>query len=112
MKELISWQNFEQIDFRVGTIVSATDFPEARKPAYILQVDFGAELGIKKSSAQITEQYNKNELVGLQVLAIVNFPPKQIGPIQSQCLVCGFYTSKGVVLASPTTAIENGSVLG
>lgn len=112
MKAEITWQDFEKIDFRCGTILSAEQFPEAKKPAYILQIDFGHEIGIKKSSAQITELYSTQELIGMQVLAVVNFMPKQIGPIISECLVCGFYTKQGVVLATATTQILNGSSLG
>ena len=112
MKPTISWNDFEKIDFRCGTIIQAEIFKEAKKPAYILHVDFGEELGVKKSSAQITELYQPEDLVGMQVLAVVNFVPKQIGPIQSQCLVCGFYTPNGVVLANPQQQITNGSQLG
>lgn len=108
----ISWDDFQKVELRVGTIIEARDFPEARKPAYILHVDFGDEIGIKKSSAQITALYSKEELVGKQVIAVVNFPPKQIGPIQSECLVTGFYNSEGeVVLAVPDRAIQNGAKL-
>ena len=112
MKEIIGWEDFEKIDFRCGTIISVEEFPEAKKPAYILHIDFGEKIGRKKSSAQLTEIYTKEELIGKQVLAIINFPKKQIGPIKSQCLVCGFYSDKGVVLAGPATAVENGCQLG
>lgn len=112
IKPEITWQDFDKIDFRCGTITEASVFAEARKPAYILHIDFGEEIGIKKSSAQITDLYKPEELVGKQVLAVVNFPPKQIGPIKSECLICGFYTENGVVLAKPTTPIKNGSSLG
>ncbi len=109
----ISWSEFEKVELRVGTIVQAEEFPEARRPAYILQVDFGAELGIKKSSAQITAHYQAKDLVGKQVIAVINFPDKQIGPIMSQCLVTGFYDKDGgVVLAVPDKPIENGAKLG
>ncbi|HEY1080610.1 MAG TPA: tRNA-binding protein, partial [Prosthecobacter sp.] len=84
--ETIEWADFAKVELRVGRIVSAQPFPEARKPAYILQVDFGPELGIKKSSAQITQLYNPSDLEGKLVVAVVNFPKKQIGPIQSECL--------------------------
>ena len=107
----IAWQDFERIDLRCGTIVEAAAFPEARKPAYQLTIDFG-ELGLKTSSAQITENYSLNELIGMQILAVVNFPPKQIGPFMSECIVCGFYTDKGVVLAIPSQTIKNGDRLG
>lgn len=108
----ISWSDFEKVELRVGTVVSAEDFPEARNPAYILKVDFGPDIGVKKSSAQITHLYSKEELVGKQVVAVVNFPPKQIGPIRSECLVTGFYNSDGhVVLAVPDREIDNGARL-
>lgn len=109
----ISWQDFQKIEFRLGTIIKAEDFPEARNPAYILHVDFGEELGIKKSSAQITDHYQKQELIGKQVMAVVNFRPKQIGPIMSECLVTGFYKEDGsVVLAVPDKPAPNGARLG
>jgi len=109
----ISWQDFQKIELRAGTIISAEDFPEARNPAYILQVDFGADLGIKKSSAQITDNYSKTELIGKQVLAVLNFPTKQIGPIMSECLVAGFYKEDGsIVLAGPDKILNNGAKLG
>lgn len=112
MKE-ISWKEFEQVELRVGTIVSAEDFPEARKPAYKLEVDFGSEIGIRKSSAQITHHYTKEQLVGKQVLGVVNFPEKQIGPFMSQCLVTGFYDENGhVILAVPDHEVKNGKKLG
>ena len=111
--ESISWQDFEKIKLRVGTIVDVEDFPKARNPAYILHVDFGAEIGVKKSSAQITVHYNKEELLNKQVIAVVNFPPKQIGPIMSECLVTGFYDPSGdVILAVPDRVIQNGAVFG
>jgi tRNA-binding protein len=105
----ISWQEFEQVDLRVGTIVSAEVFAEARQPAYILHVDFGADLGVLKSSAQITDLYQPDALVGQQVIGVVNFPPKQIGPIQSQCLITGLPQSDGsVVLVQPDRQVSNG----
>ena len=108
----ITWDDFQKVELRVGTIIEASDFPEARKPAYILQVDFGGELGVKKSSAQITDLYAKEDLVGKQVIAVVNFPPKQIGPIRSECLVTGFYNADGqVVLAVPDQSLQNGARL-
>ncbi|MDP6973933.1 MAG: tRNA-binding protein [Gammaproteobacteria bacterium] len=108
----ITWQDFEKIDIRVGTIIKTEDFPEARKPAYILHVDFGSEIGIKKSSAQITSLYTKEQLVNKQVMGVVNFHPKQVGPIMSECLVLGFYNQdKSVVLAVPDMPVDNGARL-
>ena len=109
----ISWKDFEQVEIRVGTVIQVDDFPEARKPAYILRVDFGPEVGVRKSSAQITQIYSKEELLGRQVVGVVNFPPKQIGPLRSECLVTGFYRADGnVVLAIPEREVPNGSKLG
>jgi len=108
---MISYDDFLKVDLRVGTIVAAETFPEARKPAYKLTVDFG-ELGLKRSSAQITKVYALEELIGKQVVAVVNFPPKQIGPFISECLVCGFDRAPGeVVLAQPGQPVPNGSRL-
>lgn len=109
----ISWEDFEQVELRAGTVLEVQDFPEARKPAYKLSIDFGGEIGIRKSSAQITSLYTQEELVGRQVVAVVNFPPKQIGPFMSECLVCGFYKEDGsVVLAIPSMDVPNGAKLG
>ena len=111
--DTIDWNDFAKVELRVGTVVEVEDFPEARKPAYILHVDFGEEIGLRKSSAQITEVYARDELVGRQVVGVVNFPPKQIGPIRSQCLVTGFYREDGaVVLAVPDQPVPNGAKLG
>lgn len=109
----ISWDEFQKIDIRVGTIIDVQDFPEARNPAYKLKVDFGTEIGVKKSSAQITDLYSKDELLGKQVLGVVNFPPKQIGPFMSECLVTGLYRPDGkVVLSTTDKSVPNGSKLG
>ena len=108
----ITFDEFLNVDLRVGKIVSADEFPEARNPAYILHVDFGEEIGIKKSSAQITELYGRDELVGKLVVAVVNFPAKQIGPIRSECLVTGFHDSDGnVALCVPDKSVPLGSKL-
>lgn len=108
----ISWEEYTNIELRVGTILSAQEFKKARKPAYILQVDFGEEIGIKKSSAQITAHYTAESLIGKQVIAVVNFPKKQIGPIMSECLVTGFYDKDGgVILAVPDKKVEDGKKL-
>ena len=110
--ELIEWSEFQKVELRIGTIVTVDDFPEARKPAYILHVDFGDKIGIKKSSAQITDIYNKDQLIGKQVMAVVNFPAKQIGPIMSECLVTGFPREDGaIVLATPDLNVPNGTKL-
>jgi tRNA-binding protein len=109
---MISWQDFEKVDIRCGTITAAADFPNAKKPAYQLTIDFG-ELGIKKSSAQITAVYNTAELIGRQVIAVVNFPPKQIANFFSECLVLGLYNeNNNVVLLHPSQPVKNGSKLG
>lgn len=103
------FDTFLKVDIRTGTILSAEDFPEARKPAYKLMIDFGDEIGIKKSSAQITDMYEKDDLVGKQVAAVVNFPPRQIGPIRSEALTLGFHNAAGhVVLFSPDSDVPNG----
>lgn len=110
--EDISWADFEKVELRVGTILSAADFPEAKIPAYKVTVDFG-EFGIKKSSARITALYTKEELVGKKVIGVINFPIKKIGPFESEVLICGFYREDGsVVLAVPDKEIGNGAKLG
>jgi tRNA-binding protein len=108
----ITWKDFEKVDIRIGTIVEVENFPEARNPAFILHVDFGVEIGLKKSSSQITDLYTKDQLQGKQVMAVINFEPKQVGPIMSECLVLGFYRSdNSVVLATNDLPINNGSRL-
>lgn len=112
IKPEISWQDFEKIDIRSGTIISVSDFPGARNPSYQLEIDFG-DLGIKKSSAQITELYKKEDLMGKQILAVVNFPKKQIANFFSECLVLGIYgENKEVTLLSASLPVKNGSVVG
>lgn len=109
---MISYNDFTNVDIRVGTILSAETFPEARKPAYKLTIDFGLEIGIKKSSAQITHHYSIDQLVGKQIIAVVNFAPKQIGPFISEVLVLGLSDDQGnVVLVMPTKAVANGKRL-
>ncbi|HEX4372819.1 MAG TPA: tRNA-binding protein [Puia sp.] len=109
---IISWDDFEKIDIRAGTIIEVNDFPKAKKPSYQLTIDFG-ELGIKKSSAQITDLYKKEELTGRQVIAVINFAPKQIANFFSECLVLGVYTDKKeVVLLQPQQQVINGSKIG
>jgi tRNA-binding protein len=109
----ITWQNFEAVEMRAGTIIDVAEFPEARKPAYKITVDFGPETGIKRTSAQVTSLYSKDELVGRQVLGVVNFPPKRIGPMLSEFLLAGFYRHDGaVVLAVPERPVQNGARLG
>ena len=111
MKE-INWDEFEQVELRTGTIIKAEAFPEARRPAYKLTIDFGPEIGIRKSSAQITELYSLEELTGKQIVGVVNFPRKQIGPFMSECLVTGFADAENrIVLAVPDTPVDNGQKL-
>jgi len=108
----ITWNDFEKIEMRVGTIIEANDFPEARKPAYQLTIDFGVEIGIKKSSAQITKRYSTEKLIGKQVIAVMNFPKKQIGKFMSECLVLGSINEDEVVLLSSDLVVENGLRIG
>jgi tRNA-binding protein len=108
----ISYDDFSKVDIRVGRITQVLDFPEARKPAFKLLIDFGPEIGVKKSSAQITEHYSKDELLGKQVLAVVNFPPRQIGPFMSEVLTLGVPDANGkVVLITPTEGVPLGGKL-
>ncbi len=110
--ETISWEDFEKVELRAGTIVAVDDFPGAKKPAYKLSIDFG-ELGIKKSSARIVDLYTKEQLIGKQVFCVVNFPKKKIGPFESEVLTTGFYRDNGhVVLAVPEQPVPNGAKLG
>ena len=109
---MISWDDFEKIDIRAGTILEVRDFEKAKKPAYQLKIDFG-ELGIKNSSAQITTLYTKESLIGMQVVAIINFPPKQIANFFSECLVLGVYNQQNeVVLLNPSLPVNNGNKIG
>lgn len=109
----ISWADFEAVELRVGTVIAAETFPEARRPAYKVTVDFGPEIGVRRSSAQVTTLYTPEELVGRQVVGVVNFPPKQVGPMMSEFLLTGFYREDGaVVLAVPERAVPNGAKLG
>ncbi len=104
----LSWADFEKVEMRVGTIVEAHDFPEARNPSYQLLIDFGSDIGLRKTSAQITLLYSKEELVGKQVVAVINFPKKQIANIMSECLVLGAVDGKKVTLLEPGRKVENG----
>jgi tRNA-binding protein len=111
--ENISWPEFEKVEMRVGTILEVHDFPEARKPAYQLTIDFGSDLGIRKTSAQITKRYQKEDLMNRQIVAVVNFPKKQIGKFMSECLVLGAVGVNGdVILLAPDFKIENGLQIG
>lgn len=109
----LSWSEFEKVEMRIGTILEANDFPEARKPAYQLTIDFGTEIGIRKTSAQITKRYQKSDLVGRQIVSVVNFPKKQIGKFMSECLVLGAVGEEGeVILLSTDFKVENGLKVG
>ncbi|MEZ0450421.1 tRNA-binding protein [Sphingobacterium thalpophilum] len=112
MSSVITWAEFERVDLRVGTVLEVQDFPKARKPAYQLKIDFGSEIGILQSSAQITVHYTKEELLGKQVVAVVNFPKKQIANFFSECLVTGFADEKGdIILTSVDKKLPNGAKL-
>lgn len=109
----LTWNEFERTDMRVGTIIEVNDFPEARKPAFQLTIDFGVEIGIRKSSAQITKRYQKEDLINKQIVAVVNFPKKQIGKFMSECLVLGAMGEEGdVILLAPDFKIPNGLRIG
>lgn len=110
--EQINWNDFEKVEMRVGTIIQVNDFPEAKKPAFQLIIDFGEELGIKKSSAQITKRYQKNDLIGKQIIAVVNFPKKQIANFRSECLVLGSVNGDDVVLLTSDFVVKNGLRIG
>lgn len=110
--ETINWQDFEKVELRAGTIIEVNDFPKARKPSYKILIDFGAEIGIKRSSAQITKLYTKEELLGKQVICVTNFPPRQIADFMSEVLTTGFILADGeVVLSEPQQKVPNGSLL-
>jgi len=109
----LTWNEFERTDMRIGTIIEVNDFPEARKPAFQLTIDFGSEIGIRKSSAQITKRYQKEDLINRQIVAVVNFPKKQIGKFMSECLVLGAVGEEGdVILLAPDFKIPNGLRIG
>ncbi|MBI5227121.1 tRNA-binding protein [Candidatus Micrarchaeota archaeon] len=107
----ITWGDFEKVELRIGRVVKVEDFPEAKKPAYKLEIDFGPAIGLKKSSAQLTKLYSKEQLLGRLVLCVINFPIKQIANFHSECLTTGFVTEKGVVLAMPEQDVPLGSKL-
>jgi tRNA-binding protein len=110
---MITWDHFEAVEMRAGTVVKVEAFPEARKPAYKVTVDFGPEIGLRRTSAQVTTVYAPSDLVGRQVMGVLNFPPKQIGPFRSEFLLAGFYRHDGaVILAVPERDVQNGARLG
>ena len=109
----LDWETFQKVDIRIGTILEALPFPKAKRPAYRLTIDFGDDIGILRSSAQITSHYTLSDLVGKQVAAVVNFPPKQVSNFMSQCLILGAYDENGmVVLLKPDQSVRNGSKVG
>ena len=112
MNNDLKWSEFARVDMRVGTIISVSDFPEARKPAFQLHIDFGEELGVRKTSAQITKKYERQELVGKQVIAVVNFPKKQIANFMSECLLLGAVDGEEVTLLNPDLPVPNGLRIG
>lgn len=112
MNEIISWNDFIKVDMRVGTIIEVRDFPEARNPAYQVKIDFGQEVGVRKSSAQITALYAKEALLGKQVIAVINFPKKQIANFMSECLILGAVDGKDVILLKPDSSVPNGLKIG
>ncbi len=110
---MLSWEEFEKVEMRIGTILEVNDFPEARKPAYQLTIDFGSEIGVKKTSAQITKRYTKEDLIGKQIVAVVNFPKKQIGKFMSECLVLGSVgEDNDIVLLSSDQKVADGLRIG
>jgi len=112
MNNDLKWSEFERVDMRVGTIISVSDFPEARKPAFQLNIDFGDAIGIRKTSAQITKRYQRQELVGKQVIAVVNFPKKQIANFMSECLLLGAVEGEEVTVLNPDLPVPNGLRIG
>ena len=113
MNDTITWEQFTAVEMRAGTIIAVEEFPEARKPAYRITVDFGPELGVRRTSAQVKTIYTREELMGKQILGVVNFPVKQIGPMRSEFLLTGFYREDGaVVIAVPERPVQNGARLG
>lgn len=108
MNETITWPDFSKIDMRVGTIIEIKDFPEARKPAYQIHVDFGKKIWVRKTSAQITQRYSKDELLGKQIIAVINFPKKQIANFMSECLILGAVDGSDVILLRPEAEVDNG----
>lgn len=109
---MATFEDFMKLDIRVGTIIEATNFEKAKRPAYKLKIDFGTDIGIKKTSAQITNHYSTEELIGKQILAVINFPPKQVANFMSEVLVLGTYSSGGVILITPDKKVTNGDKLG
>lgn len=108
----LSWQDFAKVDMRVGTIIEVKDFPEARKPAYQLKIDFGDEIGVRKTSAQITKRYTKEDLQGMQIIAVINFPKKQIANFMSECLLMGAVNNDEVTIIQPEVKVKNGLKVG